>query len=829
MELKCPALRKAGGRFPLPFPAGKHFSTLEMKQWFASLKVSQKLMLISIFFVMPDSLMLYFFITGINANIEFAQLEKKGNEYQRPLEDLLEWIPQHRMLAQGAGADTPEVRDQLAKKQAQIDAAFDALAAEDARLGTDLQFTDEGLAKRHREHYRARTVRMEWEGLKSSLSKLTPEAVAAQHLHLVADTRMMITHAGDQSNLILDPDLDSYYLMDVTLLGLPQTQDRLAAVLTFGAAILSQKNISNPERQQMAIYATLLKEADMDRIIGSLQTALNEDANFYGSSTTLQGRVPAALKEYSDAAEQFISLTNHLARAEKAEVTAAEYEAAGNKARTASFKLWRIASQELDALLQARIGYYEQRRTRSLMVAALALLAAIGFVTFITRSISGPLRRQAEELQSANESLQIEIAGRKRTERELRRSEAQLATAQIIARVGSWEWDLVSGKTVWSDENYRIHGLEPGQMTVSQEVAMRFIHPEDRAMAEATMMRALKEGQSFSFEHRIMRPDGGERMIHKRGEVVMAANGWKAAKVFGTSQDITERKQAEEELKNMHKLLLDTSRQAGMAEVATGVLHNVGNVLNSMNVSASVTQDILRQSKTASLIRIAGLLGEHSNDLAAFLTTHPQGSLVPPFIIKLAHLLEAENQKLLKESAALAKNVDHVKEIISMQQTYASVSGLVETVQINDLVEDALRMNTSALDRHGVETIRDYASVPPIPVEKHKVLQILVNLIRNAKYACDESGRADKRMIMRSTNGDGRVRISIIDNGVGIPPENLTRIFGHGFTTRKGGHGFGLHSAANAAREMGGSLSVHSEGPGRGASFTLELPAALSS
>jgi signal transduction histidine kinase len=120
-------------------------------------------------------------------------------------------------------------------------------------------------------------------------------------------------------------------------------------------------------------------------------------------------------------------------------------------------------------------------------------------------------------------------------------------------------------------------------------------------------------------------------------------------------------------------------------------------------------------------------------------------------------------------------------------------------------------MNTSALDRHGVETIREFAQVPPIPVEKHKVLQILVNLIRNAKYACDESGRADKRMIIRSTNGDGRVRISIIDNGVGIPPENLTRIFGHGFTTRKGGHGFGLHSAANAA--MAVTAKTSSNGP----------------
>jgi signal transduction histidine kinase len=135
-----------------------------------------------------------------------------------------------------------------------------------------------------------------------------------------------------------------------------------------------------------------------------------------------------------------------------------------------------------------------------------------------------------------------------------------------------------------------------------------------------------------------------------------------------------------------------------------------------------------------------------------------------------------------------------------------------------------MRINEGALTRHRVEVIRDFDVVPPMNVEKHKILQILVNLMRNAKYACEESGRADKRLTVRVANGDGRVRISVADNGVGILPENLARIFNHGFTTRAGGHGFGLHSGALAAKEMGGSLTVLSEGPGRGAAFTLELP-----
>jgi signal transduction histidine kinase len=159
-----------------------------------------------------------------------------------------------------------------------------------------------------------------------------------------------------------------------------------------------------------------------------------------------------------------------------------------------------------------------------------------------------------------------------------------------------------------------------------------------------------------------------------------------------------------------------------------------------------------------------------------------------------------------------------------MQQTYASFGGVKEMINVVHLVEDSLRINEGALSRHEVEVVREFESVPTLNVEKHKILQILVNLLRNAKYACHDSERADKRLTVRVANGEGRIRISVIDNGVGIPPENLTRIFNHGFTTRKDGHGFGLHSSALAAKEMGGSLTVRSDGVGQGAAFTLELP-----
>jgi PAS domain S-box-containing protein len=294
---------------------------------------------------------------------------------------------------------------------------------------------------------------------------------------------------------------------------------------------------------------------------------------------------------------------------------------------------------------------------------------------------------------------------------------------------------------------------------------------------------------------------------------------------FGLSRDITPIKQAEAELERMHKRLVETSREAGMAEVATSVLHNVGNVLNSVNVSATLMSEQVKRSKLGNLGRAAQLMRDHAADLGEFLMHDARGRQLSPYLEQLAGHLTEEQAALLEELESLRKNIEHIKNIVAMQQSYAKVAGVAETVLVTDLVEDALRMNEGALVRHNVQLCRDYEpALPPITVEKHKVLQILVNLIRNAKYACDESERPDKLLTLRVRRIEEGVRVLVIDNGVGIPRENLERIFNLGFTTRKDGHGFGLHSGALAAREIGGSLMAHSDGPGQGATFTLELP-----
>jgi signal transduction histidine kinase len=289
-------------------------------------------------------------------------------------------------------------------------------------------------------------------------------------------------------------------------------------------------------------------------------------------------------------------------------------------------------------------------------------------------------------------------------------------------------------------------------------------------------------------------------------------------------QEIEERARMQGEIDKIHKQLLEQSREAGMAEVATSVLHNVGNVLNSINVSATLVADLVRRSKAPRVGKVCELLDQHRADLGSYLTEDAKGRMIPTYLANLAESLDVEQKTIVAELDDLQKNIDHVKDIVAMQQNYAKTSGVMETVSLPDLVEDALRMNMGSLARHQIEIAREYQARPVITVEKNKALQILVNLIRNAKYACDESGRTDKRITLRTTATERGVDIAVVDNGVGILAENRTRIFAHGFTTRKHGHGFGLHSGALAAKEMGGSLDVHSDGPGRGAAFTLHLP-----
>jgi signal transduction histidine kinase len=272
--------------------------------------------------------------------------------------------------------------------------------------------------------------------------------------------------------------------------------------------------------------------------------------------------------------------------------------------------------------------------------------------------------------------------------------------------------------------------------------------------------------------------------------------------------------------------VIQTARQAGMSEIATGVLHNVGNVLNSVNVAANLAVKKTDELALADLEILVGVLEGHQRDLAAFVGQDPRGKHLVPFLKELSEGLATQRQALRGELRALNQGIEHIAELVRAQQSHAGTKGVFEKAQLAEQVEAALGICQPGLaECVDLEVVRDFAALPAVDVDKHKLMEILVNLIQNAAQSLRERGGAGRRLELRLARlSEGAARIEVRDNGIGIPRENLTRIFQHGFTTKKNGHGFGLHVSANAATEMGAKLHAHSDGPDRGASFYLDIP-----
>lgn len=284
-----------------------------------------------------------------------------------------------------------------------------------------------------------------------------------------------------------------------------------------------------------------------------------------------------------------------------------------------------------------------------------------------------------------------------------------------------------------------------------------------------------------------------------------------------------------EERKRLEVKLVETSRQAGMAQVATGVLHNVGNVLNSVNISTNILRDTLTSNSRLQLLKqTVELMRAQGDDLQRFLAEDKRGRLVAPLLMEVIEQVLNSRVDMLRELNELAQNVDHIKQIVAMQQSYAKAGGVVQTVKPASLLDEASRLTEASTDRHGVRITPNLSEVPDMETDRHQVLQILVNFITNAVQAVKPKPENERQITLNLIHENDRIIFSVEDNGTGIPKENLQKIFQHGFTTRKDGHGFGLHSGALAARTLGGNVDVFSAGPGQGARFTLDLPVRIS-
>ena len=361
-------------------------------------RIAHKLLLISLSFGLPIAVLLYFTVAGINKDIAFATLELHGNDFQRPLEDLLQAVPQHQALVRRMLNGEADLEGRLHNLQSRVDQAMQKLGIVNRQYGVELQFTEEGLGKRQRSSANQQVLAAAWDKLKQDLKSLDPVASHSRHQQLRETIRAMITHAGDTSNLILDPDLDSYYLMDITLLALPQTQDRLADVLAEGREMLRKEELAPADQLRMSVLATLLRESDLTRIAGSTRTALNEDPNFNGVSPTLRN-VEQSLDGYLNATEELLTVMSSVAVSTAPKTTPDDYERVVVRATEASFQLWKVAAQELDALLQIRNGEHARRRLWALVLTALALAVSVVLVIQVSKGITQPMATCVTGLQ----------------------------------------------------------------------------------------------------------------------------------------------------------------------------------------------------------------------------------------------------------------------------------------------------------------------------------------------------------------------------------------------------------------------------------------------
>jgi signal transduction histidine kinase len=291
------------------------------------------------------------------------------------------------------------------------------------------------------------------------------------------------------------------------------------------------------------------------------------------------------------------------------------------------------------------------------------------------------------------------------------------------------------------------------------------------------------------------------------------------------SSEIEQRGLAEAKQHELHQELLGKSQQAALAELATGVLHNVGNALNSVNVATNFAVDQVAKNHMTDLGRATELIQEHKDNLSNFFTSHERGKLVLPFLEQLADTLRGEKESLLECLRELDQKVEHVKQIVRAQQTNAKAARAMSDFELCDLMEFEIATVQGNMEEHAIELVRDYQRVPTVHSDKHKVIQIVGNLIRNSVRALIDSGKDEKQLTVRiERTGENRVLVEVEDNGIGIDELALSKMFQYGFTTKIDGHGFGLHHSMLAAKHLGGELRVHSDGLGRGARFTLELP-----
>lgn len=412
--------------------------------------------------------------------------------------------------------------------------------------------------------------------------------------------------------------------------------------------------------------------------------------------------------------------------------------------------------------------------------------------------------------------------------REIMNLNVRLEKAQQIAGLGYWSYSTKSGKLSWSKELRNLVGLSTGDPIPSFAQFLLAVDPEYRAKIEGIVKHTINTGEKFEIELPIRTKNGNYRWHYMIGSAIKQGTP-PYADVEGIAMDITERKTAEETLRKLNTQIIASAREVGMADVAVSILHNVGNVLNSVNVSSNLLVENLQKSHFNRFFDVCEMLRAHQDNLPDYLNTDEKGKLIPRYLIELSDTMRENYDVSCIEVSNINERIQHIRDIVMAQQSLSRVNAIHEKIKLSEVVKATIMMIGGQLSEKDIEIIEEYQDVPEMYIDRSKLMQILVNLMQNAKDALleDQTAKSHKHIkisIKLSTTKDNLVILTVKDNGLGISKENIEKIFSYGFSTKTHGHGIGLHSSALSATELGGKLKMESDGIGQGALFTLELP-----
>jgi signal transduction histidine kinase len=439
---------------------------------------------------------------------------------------------------------------------------------------------------------------------------------------------------------------------------------------------------------------------------------------------------------------------------------------------------------------------------------ALGVLAITLITAVYDAHLMSKTRQDAKRLAEVNSALQ--------------HGKNLLGLATRAAGISSWELDLIARTTLWTEneiESLRAAGVDSQQ---HPNAVLEMTHPEDVSVLTDTVRKTIAEGKDVcTYRFRVVTLANDVVHLEAHARIFCNEQG-QPLRILGVSWDITDQIRQEARRHELQTQLRDASRDAGMAEVATGVLHSVGNVLNSLGVSASLVQSRLRDSRVGNVRRIVAQLIEQGDQVGHFLVNDERGRQTLSYLAQLGDNLSAENQHLKVEAEAITTHVGHIRTIVAAQQTYARRGGVTEAVDIAELVDNAIAIHFTNMANVTIK--RDYQPVQQVTLDRHKLIQILGNLLSNARHALNDQNMGHGVLTLRiHADEPGMLAIEVADSGSGIHPQALARLFEFGFTTKKDGHGFGLHTSAILAKDLGGDLTGYSEGTNCGARFVLRL------